>query len=170
MRFYLRAIAYFREDLPLIVASLVLIVLSTLAGLLQPYLVAILIDGILGTNANKLWVYRGFFHITRPVGVERGNLKGEIIVLAVAAVTMRVAQELLSMAMRLIGVNIGYNGLIRVRCDLFRKLQQLSLGYHRSQPQGDAIYRLSYDTGGFQTILNVLLNNVLVSGVTLLVM
>ena len=46
----------------------------------------------------------------------------------------------------------------------------MSLGYHKSQPQGDAIYRLSYDTGGFQTILNVLLNNVLVSGVTLMVM
>ena len=83
---------------------------------------------------------------------------------------LRVAKELLAMAQRLIAVNIGYNGLIRVRCDLFRKLQQLSLGYHKSQPQGDAIYRLSYDTGGFQTILNVLLNSVLVSGVTLMVM
>jgi ABC-type multidrug transport system fused ATPase/permease subunit len=170
MRFYLRAIAYFRDDLPLIVASLVLIGLSTLAGLLQPFLAAILIDGILGTKANTLWVYRGFFRLTRALGVGSGDLKRQIIVLAVSAVILRVAQELLSMAQRLIGVHIGYNGLIRVRCDLFRKLQQLSLGYHKSQPQGDAIYRLSYDTGGFQTILNVLLNNVLVSGVTLLVM
>jgi ATP-binding cassette, subfamily B, bacterial len=170
MRFYLRAIAYFRDDLPLILASLVLIGLSTLAGLLQPFLAAILIDGILGTKANTLWVYRGFFRLTRALGVGSGDLKRQIIVLAVSAVILRVAQELLSMAQRLIGVHIGYNGLIRVRCDLFRKLQQLSLGYHKSQPQGDAIYRLSYDTGGFQTILNVLLNNVLVSGVTLLVM
>ena len=30
--------------------------------------------------------------------------------------------------------------------DLFQKLRALSLAYHRSQPQGDAIYRLSYDT------------------------
>jgi ATP-binding cassette, subfamily B, bacterial len=170
MRFYFRAIAYFRDDLPLILASLVLIALSTLAALLQPYLAAILIDGILGNNGNQLWVYRLFFHVTRGFGVELGNLKGQIIALAVAAVALRVTQELLSMAQRLIGVNIGYNGLIRVRCDLFRKLQQLSLGYHKSQPQGDAIYRLSYDTGGFQTILTVLLNNVLVSGITLIVM
>ena len=170
MRFYLRAIAYFREDLSLIVASLVLIAFSTLAGLLQPYLVAILIDGILGTRTNQMWVYRGFFSLTRAVGVPRGDLKGQIIVLAVSAVTLRVFQELLAMAQRLIGAHIGYNGLIRVRCDLFRKLQQLSLGYHKSQPQGDAIYRLSYDTGGFQTILNVLINSVLVSGITLIVM
>jgi ATP-binding cassette, subfamily B, bacterial len=170
MRFYLRAIAYFRDDLPLILASLVLIGLSTLAGLLQPFLAGILIDGILGTKGNTQWVYRGFFRFTRALGVGRDDLKRQIIVLAVSAVVLRIAQELLSMSQRLIGVHIGYNGLIRVRCDLFRKLQQLSLGYHKSQPQGDAIYRLSYDTGGFQTILNVLLNNVLVSGVTLLVM
>jgi subfamily B ATP-binding cassette protein MsbA len=79
-------------------------------------------------------------------------------------------QELLGMAQRLISAYVGYNGLIRVRCDLFRKLQQLSLGYHKSQPQGDAIYRLSYDTGGFQTILTVLINSVLVSAVTLIIM
>ena len=64
MRFYLRAIAYFRDDLPLILASLVLIGLSTLAGLLQPFLAGILIDGILGTKGNTQWVYRGFFRFT----------------------------------------------------------------------------------------------------------
>ena len=67
-------------------------------------------------------------------------------------------------------VGVGYRGLMRVRCDLFEKLQQLSLGYHRSQPQGDAIYRLSTDTYGFQAILNVVVGSILVSSVTLIVM
>ena len=48
---------------------------------------------------------------------------------------------------------INYNGLMRVRCDLFRKLQALTWPIHRTQPQGDAIYRLSSDTYGFQAIL-----------------
>ena len=67
-------------------------------------------------------------------------------------------------------MHIGYNGLIRVRCDLFRKLQQLSIGYHKSQPQGDAIYRLSLRYGRVSDDFNVLLNSVLVSGVTLALM
>ncbi len=46
----------------------------------------------------------------------------------------------------------------------------MSLGYHKSQPQGDAIYRLSYDTSGFQTILTVLVNSIVVSTVTLIFM
>jgi len=170
MRFYLRAIAYFREDLPLILASLVLIALSTLASLLQPFLAGVLIDGILGSRGDAMWVYRGFFRFTHALGIGRSDLKGEIIVLAISAVGLRVVQELLAMSQRLIGVHIGYNGLIRARCDLFQKLQQLSLGYHKTQPQGDAIYRLSYDTSGFQTILTVLLNNILVSAVTLAIM
>src|SRR4029079_13539892 len=53
-----------------------------------------------------------------------------------------------------VNIRIGYNGQVRVRCDLFNKLQALSLAYHRSQPQGDAIYRLSSDTNGFQSLLN----------------
>ncbi len=170
MRFYLRAIAYFREDLPLILASLGLIALSTLAALLQPFLAAILIDSILGTDRNSMWVYRVFFRGTRAMGIRADDLKGQIITLAVLAVGLRVLQELLAMSQRLTAVNIGYNGLIRVRCDLFKKLQQLSLRYHKSQPQGDAIYRLSFDTGGFQTILTVLINGVLVSAVTLIIM
>jgi len=170
MRFYLRAITYFREDWALILASLGLIALSTLAALLQPFLVAILIDSILGTDRNSVWVYRFFFRATHAMGIRAEDLKGQIITLAVLAVGLRVLQELLAMSQRLTAVNIGYNGLIRVRCDLFKKLQQLSLLYHKSQPQGDAIYRLSYDTGGFQTILTVLINGVLVSAVTLIVM
>ena len=56
MRFYLRAIAYFRDDLPLILASLVLIGLSTLAAAFAAVLAAILIVGILGTAEHAMGV------------------------------------------------------------------------------------------------------------------
>ena len=170
MRFYLRAIAYFREDLGLIIASLVLIALSTFAQTLQPLIVGILFDRILNHTGKELLGYSAFFRLSRACGIAPEQLTRQILLLAIVAVALRVIQELLAMAQRLIGANIGYNGLIRVRCDLFRKLQQLSIGYHKSQPQGDAIYRLSYDASGFQTILNVLLGNVLVSACTLMFM
>jgi subfamily B ATP-binding cassette protein MsbA len=169
MRFYIRALAYFRDDLPLIVASLILIGFSTLAMVLQPFLVSILISICTGTPGHD-WVQRGFASLVRISGIGSGNALHQVIALAVLAVVLRIAQELLAMGQRLLNVYIGYNGLVRVRCDLFRKLQELSLSYHKSQPQGDAIYRLSYDTTGFQTILTVLVNNVLVSIVTLLLM
>ena len=74
------------------------------------------------------------------------------------------------MGKSLANIRVGYSGLMRARCDLYNKLQQLSLAYHKAQPQGDAIYRLSTDVYGFQAILNALVNAVVVSAMTLLAM
>jgi ABC-type multidrug transport system fused ATPase/permease subunit len=168
MRFYLRAIAYFRDDLALILASLGLIALSTLAAVLQPVLPAIFLS--LFMHPSSKWIYRCFFRLADLLGIAGSDRFKLIVLLAVLAIALRVLQELLAMAQRLINTYIGYHGLLRVRCDLFRKLQQLSIGYHKSQPQGDAIYRLSFDTAGFQTILTVLVNSIVVSGATLIFM
>ncbi len=166
-RSYSRALAYFREDLSKIVLSLTLIGVSTTLGLLQPFPWAILIGSILlksGQDRSKHWVHELFFRIA-----PEGNVVAQIILLASAALLLGVIQSLLNMAQTLLKINIGYNGLMRVRCDLFRKLQQLSLSYHRSKPQGDAIYRLSYDTAGFQNALNVI-TGLLINSITLVVM
>jgi len=170
MRFYLRTLSYFRDDLPLIVASLLLIGLSTLANVLQPFLLAIMVDSIFAKTPSTHWVHRAFLALTRYLGIGPEHKLRQILVLAALAVLLRFGQEALSMAQRILSAHVGFNGLLRVRCDLFRKLQELSLGYHKSQPQGDAIYRLSYDTTGFQTILTVLINSVLVAGITLIFM
>ncbi len=166
MRFYLRALRYFRPDLGKISASVALIAVMTGAGLLQAYPLAILVDSIFGTVdwRQKDWIYKVFFHWAP------GSVMGRVIALAVVTLALRILQELLSMAMTLLNIRIGYAGVMRVRCDLFRKLQELSLAYHKSQPQGDAIYRLSYDTYGVQIILNVAVQTILVSSVTLLFM
>jgi ABC-type multidrug transport system fused ATPase/permease subunit len=168
MRFYLRAISYFRNDLPLIVTSLVLVGFSTLAGLLQPFMLGIFIDVIFSSAPSTYWVYRIFAMLAHRLGLE--SEMQQVGLVALLAVSLRVFQEILGMGQRIISQLIGYNGVLRVRCDLFQKLQSLSIGYHKSQPQGDAIYRLSYDAFGFQTILNVFLNNILVSSVTLILM
>src|SRR5687767_3185252 len=163
-RAYTRALHYFREDLGKIILTLFLIGTSTVLGLLQPFPMAIFVDSILKGSHQDHWIHRAFF---RMAPVE--SLGGQIIVLAGLTLLLRVVQELLSMWQTLVKINIGYNGLVRVRCDLFRKLQELSLSYHRSRPQGDAIYRLSYDTTGFQGAVNTV-TGILVNVVTLITM
>src|SRR5688572_6764763 len=158
---YRRAIAYFRPDLGKIIVSLVLIGLSTVLGLLWPFPLAILIDSVLGSKPSDRWLYQVFFKLV-PSG-DKGRM---IVALALAMFGLRMLGELLRFVHTLVSIRIGYNGLMRVRCDLFRKLQELSLAYHRSQPQGDTIYRLSYDTLGFQNVLGTLLT-VLVNVATL---
>ena len=157
MRTFLRSLAYFRDDLPRIALQLALLVLSMLFGLLQPFPLALLVS--LFTPHKNDWVQRMFAKC-----VPTNSLPVQIAVLAIVGLLLQVLREILSTLQSVLRNQVGYAGLMRVRCDLFRKLQELSASYHRNQPQGDAIYRVSYDTFGFQSMLGLamgLLMNVL---------
>jgi ABC-type multidrug transport system fused ATPase/permease subunit len=166
IRFYARTIAYFRDGLGQIVLQISLMCTGVLLGVLGAFPLAILIDGVFGKvqRSGQAWPYRLFFHLAPS------SIPGQVIALAVVTLLLRLIQEVLSMVQTLVGIKVGYQGLLKVRCDLFAKLQQLSLAYHKSQPQGDAIYRLSYDAFGFQTILNLFVQTILLSAITLLMM
>lgn len=166
IRFYARTIGYFRDGLGQIVLQISVMCTGVLLGVLGAFPLAILIDGVFGKapRAGEAWPYRLFFDLAPS------SIPGQVIALAVVTLLLRLAQEVLSMVQTLVGIKVGYRGLLKVRCDLFAKLQQLSLAYHKSQPQGDAIYRLSYDAFGFQTILNLLVQTILLSAITLLMM
>ena len=161
---YRRSIAYFKPDAWRIAAAQALMGGSIVLGLLWPLPLAILIDRVLTSKTNDWWAYRAWEALAGDLSPAR-----QIIVLAAAMLVIRLLSEVFRTYQTLLNIRIGYNGLMRVRCDLFQKLQSLSLAYHKSQPQGDAIYRLSYDTLGFQTVLNVLIG-IAVNAVTLVAM
>ena len=164
MRLYLRALSYFRQDWRLIVALLAAIGLSTVFGLLTAWPMAILIDSVLSpTPVRPDWIHR---LLLSPL--PHGRL-GQLVGLAVLGLVLKLGQDGLGIVQKLLTNQINYNGLLRIRCDLYRKLQALHLAYHKSQPQGDAIYRLSSDTFGCQTILQVLVATA-VAGCTLVAM
>jgi subfamily B ATP-binding cassette protein MsbA len=147
---YARAARYFRPDLGKIIFSTLLIGLSTLMALAQPFPLAILIDAVLMNKREHLPApHRLFLHIA-PSGVV-----GQIILLAVLTLALRILQELIGLWQGYYKINIGYNGLLRARCDLYRKFQSLSLSYHKARPQGDAIYRIAYDAFSIQAAFNV---------------
>jgi subfamily B ATP-binding cassette protein MsbA len=73
------------------------------------------------------------------------------------------------MARMMINYYLNYRGTTRVRLDLFAKLQALGLTYHRTRPQGDAIYRLTTDAFGPWGVTDVIIGTS-VAAVTLTVM
>jgi ABC-type multidrug transport system fused ATPase/permease subunit len=162
-RAYVRAMDFFREDAGKIGLSAVLIVLSSLASLLQPFPIMILLDAVL-SDRRWHWAYRAFFKIA-----PEGNVPAQIAVLVGLTLALRLVQELLQMWQGVLKVTVGYNGLVRVRSALFGKLQELSLGYHRGRPQGDAIYRLTQATMGVHGAFT-LVQGMFVNVATLLVL
>lgn len=163
MKTYRRAMSYFRDDLGKIVLSLTMIGIGVAANVVSPLPMMVLIDTVLTGNPVDRLPHRLF------IRYGPGDRVSQVLVLAGMMLGLRLFGELLQMLQTIVSIRVGYNGTLRVRYDLFRKLQSLSLAYHRSQPQGDAIYRLSSDTGGFGGVLNVL-KGILVNTVTLLFM
>lgn len=151
-RFYRRALSYFRPDLRMVLLLLTIISAFTGLGLLMAWPMAVLVDSVLSSSPKHDFIHRVFL-----AALPEGRL-GQIVGLAVIGLLMKGAQELLNMARTVVNNQINYNGLMRVRCDLYRKLQALNLSYHKSQPQGDAIFRLSTDAYGCQAILGVFIS------------
>src|SRR5215212_1944797 len=148
----LRAIRYFRDDWRRITVVLLCLAGANLLSVLWPIPLAVLIDTIFAGKTSDNWLYRATYAL-----MPANDKVRQIIFLAVAMAVMRVVSTVLQTIQTFVNIRIGYNGQVRVRCDLFAKLQALSLAYHRSQPQGDAIYRLSSDTNGFASLLNALM-------------
>jgi ABC-type multidrug transport system fused ATPase/permease subunit len=163
MRFYVRALSYFRADAGKLVLLGAILLTQVLVGLLQAGPLAVMVDTILSPTPKSDWIHRLFLW-----PLPEGHL-GRIAGLAAATLVLRLVLELLNMARTMLNHRIGYAGLLRVRCELFKKLQTLSAAFHNSLPQGDAIQRLSDDAGGFNALLTAFLS-VTVSAASLAVM
>ncbi|MGN6370851.1 MAG: ABC transporter ATP-binding protein [Phycisphaerae bacterium] len=163
MTLYRRSLRYFKADRRLVAALLGTIALQTALSLIAAWPMAILVDSVLTLTPNTTGIHHLFLTMLPHSQVH------QVIALAVATLLFKLIGDLLTMTRNLLTNHINYNGLMRVRCDLFRKLQALHLHYHRNQPQGDALYRLTNDTLGPQAILQTVISTG-VAVVTLVVM
>lgn len=148
----MRCLAYFREDTRWIVVLLALNAALTGIGFLQYWPLAVLIDSALGTPIGESWMHRLFL---APLPADPVK---QIIGLGVIALLLALLHEVVSVYRNLLNPRINYGGLLRVRRDLYRKLQSMHVDYHRAQPMGDSLYRLTSDTFGFQSVLGVVIN------------
>ena len=146
-----RSLRYFGDDSRSILILFGLTAASTLIGLLHAWPLAVLIDSLLPRPASADWIHRLFLGWLPDKSIFR------ITALAGMALILRLLQELVTTAQKLLQSRINYAGTLRVRCDLFRKLQAMHLDYHRSRPLGDTVFRLTSDTFGCQAILAVLI-------------
>lgn len=166
LRFLRRALSYYRAGTKWIVAWIVLAAVGIGLGMLAAWPAAILVDSVLNPglgHAERDLIHRLFLAL-----VPSGRI-GQIIGLAAIGLLLKVIADGLATGVTVLSNHVNYSALVRVRCDLYRKLQAMNLGYHRSRPLGDAIYRLTADAYGCQNILNVVVSAIL-AAVTLGVM
>ena len=134
---YRRAMAYFAPDWAWICVLVLLIAVSVAVGLLEAWPLAVLIDSVLTSEPKGDWVH-GLFLSVLPA-----DKMGQVVGLVLIAMAAQIVGYLAWLGRMMINYHLNYRGTTRVRYDLFSKLQELGLTYHRSRAQGDAIGLLS---------------------------
>lgn len=163
MGVYRRAFAYFWPDWGWIALLVALIAVSVLIGLIEAWPAAVLIDSVLGDKGRGDSIHRAFLSILPS------DKRGQIVGLVLIGLAVQLVGYVVWMARMMINCHLNYRGTTRVRSELFAALQHIGLAYHRSRPQGDAIFRLSVDVLGPWGIMDISIGTA-VAAVTLAVM
>lgn len=163
MSVYRRALGYFAADRVWIATLVALIGVSICVGLLETWPLAVLIDSVLTGQPKGDWVHSLFLSVLPADKV------GQVVGLVLIGIGFHILGYVAWFGRMMINYHLNYRGTTRVRHDLFRKLQHLGLTYHRSRPQGDAIYRLTTDAFGPWGIMDTVIGTS-VAAVTLTVM
>lgn len=153
MQIVLRSISYFRKEYRQIAMLFFLIGATVVLGLVNAWPMAILVDTVLAQTPQPNWIHKLFL---APFGEGRLN---RIFGMALVAMIVKILGETVMMLRKMLNYHIQYNGTMRVRTQLYDKLQALSLGWHGDRSQGDSIYRLSYDSLGPWGVIDTLIGS-----------
>ena len=146
LEIYARAARYYRQFSWAIAGAMALVLAKIGVELLRPWPLKVIIDDYLMPHRADL---------------------AAIAKLCFALVSIALAAGGLNMLSTYLQVRTGLKALVRVRCDLYAQLQELSLKYHDRRHSGDSVFRVSYDAGAIQTIFNRGLSTIFTAAVTL---
>lgn len=120
-----------------------LLLAGTLLAVLKPWPVALAVDSLLGDRPLPAWF---------PETLRQAKPAMLLMTLAGATFVIHAAVALILAAGNRIAIDVGLNGLRRVRGEVFDRLQSLPLDFHLRHAQGDLIQRAAWDTYAVQTL------------------
>ncbi|MEW6158359.1 MAG: ABC transporter ATP-binding protein [Verrucomicrobiota bacterium] len=161
MKHIFRALEFFRADLKRILLAVLLLVLSTVSSLLKPWPLALIVDSVLGAKPLPSWFPEALSQMDRSILLP-------VLILFLFAIHS--SQGLLNSWQNFMSIEVGLRGLARVRRELFSQLQRLSMRFHQGASQGDVIYRATWDTYAFQTLMQQGVFTLLTASLSLVLM
>ncbi len=143
-----RCLSYFRPFYGQTLWALALMVITHVLGVLRPWPLAILLDGVFRTSSTGSApnAISAFFGAMPP--------NEALLWLVGAVIALQFIYGALNLAHTWRLVEIGLRVLLRLRAELYGHLQGLSLKFHDARRSGDATFRVTYDTQSIQTIYN----------------
>lgn len=151
-----RVLPYVRPYSGLALATLVLLVLSAAAALLQPWPLAFLVDGVLAQRETPGLVARFF-------GEEQSVL---IAFAVIAGLVVTFLSGALGVLTDYVNTKLEQNMILDFRSDLFDHAQGLSMAYHDNARTGSLMYKINNQSSSLGQLV-MLLPPLLQSAVTL---
>ena len=143
-----RLIPYWRPARKETLAGGALLVLATLADLLQPWPIKWLVDYVFGNRPppealTAVWP-----------AFARHDAAGGIIAVCVSILVLAVLYRTALTIGHFFLVRAGARLVQQLRCHACEHLHRLSLAYHDRTKVGDSLYRVAYDSHAAQSLLN----------------
>ncbi len=164
MSVYRRTIAYFRPFFGETLVALFLSVAAIASGLLQPWPVKYLIDGLLLPESPATVGVRQQLEVF-GTGIEVPTL---ILLLCVSMILVKLVGGVLNLFKSYLFTRAGLRALLKLRTDIYACLQSLPLKYHDVRRSSDSSFRVAYDSQSIQTIYASGFAGVFTSVVTLI--
>ena len=135
---------------------------ESIAGLLEPWPLKIVLDDLLQGKSQHGWLHR---FISATTGSAPSNV---LIFACVAVLVIAVTDAICTYAEKYLTTNVGQWVAHDLRRTLYTHVQRLSLAYHDQQPTGDLISRVTVDIDAIQSFIVSGLLSILVDTLTLL--
>jgi len=135
---------------------------ESIAGLLEPWPLKIVLDDLLQGKNQHSWLHR-FILATS------GSAPRNILVFAcIAVLVIAVTDALCTYTEKYLTTNVGQWVAHDLRRTIYTHVQRLSLAYHDQQPTGDLISRVTVDIDSIQSFIVSGLLSILVDTMTLI--
>src|SRR4051812_18586374 len=134
---------------------------ESIAGLLEPWPLKIVLDDLLQGKNQHGWLHR---FILATSGSEPRNI---LIFACIAVLVIAITDALCTYAEKYLTTNVGQWVAHDLRRTIYTHVQRLSLAYHDQQPTGDLISRVTVDIDSIQSFIVSGLLSILVDAMTL---
>ncbi len=141
---YARLAGYVRAETRLLTVTVLVMLAATMLILARPWPLQVIVDSVLGSRPAPAW-------ITRPLG--RLTPDGLLVVAVLLMAGAIVLTQALTLGQQYASQLLGQRMVFRLRCDLYAKLQRLSLAFHDRASVGDLIHRVTGDAPALQNVV-----------------
>ena len=126
---------YLRKRKGLVAAMVILMLVSAVAALAEPWPLALLVNAVLGTQKPPAAV-------AALVGTSRTDL---LVFAVVAGFAVVLLVQVLAVLSEYVTTKLDQNVALDFRSDLYAHCQQLSQGFHDDTTTGDSMYRINFE-------------------------